>query len=309
MRKTRWVSLVVVLAAAAALAGCQKDEDTAAPAAPASATPASSADGASRAFNLLSGTAKTNGAPAGTGDWTMMKGGTPTSEQLDVAERWVQLTARLVGSLGGGVVNGAGLTVYRFDKDSAEPSKATCNDDCAQKWPPLTVDDNGKVFIAGIKKSDIGFVRRDDGRLQVTVGKWPVYRFAQDTQPGDTLGQGVGGTWFAVTPDGGKVTDGQQPPSSEQPQAGGQPQPGADDSVPPATSAFLFSEKNFSDTAATQGVTGGECKDVSLTVKSISADGRFFVWSQPGCQGDRREFGDEGVTDLGSFSTKSIRLR
>jgi Secreted repeat of unknown function len=33
----------------------------------------------------------------------------------------------------------------------------------------------------------------------------PLYHFSGDQQPGDTNGQGVGGLWFAVTPDGGLV--------------------------------------------------------------------------------------------------------
>jgi len=33
----------------------------------------------------------------------------------------------------------------------------------------------------------------------------PLYLFSGDQQPGDTNGQGVGGVWFAVTPDGGLV--------------------------------------------------------------------------------------------------------
>jgi hypothetical protein len=33
----------------------------------------------------------------------------------------------------------------------------------------------------------------------------PHRRFARDTALGDTKGQGAGGTWFAVTPDGKKA--------------------------------------------------------------------------------------------------------
>lgn len=33
----------------------------------------------------------------------------------------------------------------------------------------------------------------------------PVYRFAMDQRPGDVLGQGVKGTWFAVDAKGGKA--------------------------------------------------------------------------------------------------------
>jgi predicted lipoprotein with Yx(FWY)xxD motif len=38
--------------------------------------------------------------------------------------------------------------------------------------------------------------------MQVKVGDWPLYRFANDAAAGDTNGQGVGGVWFVVGPDG-----------------------------------------------------------------------------------------------------------
>ncbi|WP_430791930.1 hypothetical protein [Actinoplanes sp. G11-F43] len=302
MKKTLWWPLAA-LTSAVVLTGCGGTEpagDTpAAPSGPAASAPApASADD----FELVSGTAKTNDAAPGTGDWALMQGGEPAGEQVAVSERWVQLTGTEVGDLGRGVTNGAGLTLYRFDDDTADPSKSTCAGDCAKKWPPVTVDPEGKVFIAGVKKSAVGFVERPDGRLQVTVGGWPVYRFAQDTKPGDSKGQGVGGTWFAVSPKGRKLEGAGKPDAPEVTE-------GVAAEVPAAKSAFLFSEPDFSDVAATQGVTGGECVDVALTVKSISADGRFFVWNQAGCKGDRREFGDEGVADLAGFDTKSIKLR
>jgi hypothetical protein len=39
----------------------------------------------------------------------------------------------------------------------------------------------------------------------VTLKGWALYRFAGDTAPGQTNGQGVGGTWFVVNPSGGKA--------------------------------------------------------------------------------------------------------
>ncbi|WP_250007575.1 hypothetical protein [Actinoplanes sp. M2I2] len=307
MRRMFWRPSAALVMAVALLAACGDTEPAsdAPAAAPAPSAPASApASGASNSFELVTGTAKTNEAAAGTGDWALMNGGAPVGDQITVSERWVQLTAGKVGDLGRGVTNGAGLTLYRFDKDSADPSRSTCNDDCAKTWPPVTVDEDGRAFLAGLKKSAVTFIRRDDGRIQATVGGWPVYRFAQDAKAGQTKGQGVGGTWFAVSPTGEKLAGGEQP--AEQGNQGNGQQ--ADD-VAPAKSAFLFSQPDFSDTAATQGVKGGECQDVALSVKSISADGRFFVWDKKGCKGQRRQFGDEGVANLADFDTKSIRLR
>jgi predicted lipoprotein with Yx(FWY)xxD motif len=103
------------------------------------------------------------------------------------------------------VTDGAGRTLYRFDEDSNKPPKATCNGDCAKAWPPLLIKSPGKIFPKGINPKILGYVERADGTCQVTINGWPVYYFAKDAKPGDILGQGVKGTWFAVDPKGGRT--------------------------------------------------------------------------------------------------------
>jgi predicted lipoprotein with Yx(FWY)xxD motif len=115
------------------------------------------------------------------------------------------LAAKDEPKLGKIVADAGGFTLYRFDKDTAKPPTTTCVDACATKWPPVTVDPKGKLGLEGIEQADVGMVQRPDGTAQLTLGGWPVYRFAGDTTPGATGGQGVGGTWFAVTPDGKKA--------------------------------------------------------------------------------------------------------
>ncbi|NEE57607.1 hypothetical protein G3M55_75295, partial [Streptomyces sp. SID8455] len=58
---------------------------------------------------------------------------------------------------------------------------------------------------AGTDEELLGEVVRTDGSKQLTVDGWPMYRYAKDTAPGQTNGQGVGGTWFASAPDGKKA--------------------------------------------------------------------------------------------------------
>jgi predicted lipoprotein with Yx(FWY)xxD motif len=41
---------------------------------------------------------------------------------------------------------------------------------------------------------------------QMTYNGWPLYYYIKDKAPGDTTGQGVGGTWFVVPPDQAKNT-------------------------------------------------------------------------------------------------------
>lgn len=61
---------------------------------------------------------------------------------------------------------------------------------------------------AGIDAGALGEVERSDGTRQLTIAGWPVYRYAKDTKAGEAKGEGVGGTWHAVAPDGKKAADG-----------------------------------------------------------------------------------------------------
>ncbi|MEV7382693.1 SCO0930 family lipoprotein [Streptomyces lydicus] len=105
--------------------------------------------------------------------------------------------------LGPVVTDAKGMTLYRFDKDTAQPPTSNCSGSCATTWPPVPAD--GAAAPAGIAKSALGSVTRADGTKQLTIGGWPAYRYAKDTKAGDTKGQGVGGTWNALTAEGKKA--------------------------------------------------------------------------------------------------------
>jgi predicted lipoprotein with Yx(FWY)xxD motif len=117
----------------------------------------------------------------------------------------VELNATPQAEIGTYVADGAGRTLYRFDKDTAKPSKSNCNGQCAIAWPPLLIHSPGKIYPKGINPKILGYVERADHTCQVTINGHPVYYFAGDAKPGDIDGQGVNGTWFAVAPDGGKT--------------------------------------------------------------------------------------------------------
>jgi predicted lipoprotein with Yx(FWY)xxD motif len=117
-----------------------------------------------------------------------------------------RLTAATVGGLGQVVTDRSGMTLYRFDQDTANPPATHCAGQCAVKWPPALVTGSGTVTLKGVDKSLVGTVTRPDGSKQLTLHGWPLYRFANDAAPGDAKGQGVGGTWFAATPQGAKAT-------------------------------------------------------------------------------------------------------
>ncbi|MEV0000606.1 SCO0930 family lipoprotein [Streptomyces sp. NPDC050848] len=130
------------------------------------------------------------------------------------AEPAGQLAVSATKQLGKVVTDSEGFTLYRFDKDSSSPPKATCEGDCAAVWP--VVSPEGAKPPAGVDASLLGEVTRSDGSKQLTIGGWPMYRYAKDIQPGDLNGQGVGGTWFASAPDGKKAA----PASAEAPDEG-----------------------------------------------------------------------------------------
>ncbi|MEU8117652.1 hypothetical protein AB0C21_02970 [Spirillospora sp. NPDC049024] len=109
-----------------------------------------------------------------------------------------------VTKLGRVVTDGKGMTLYRFDNDTARPPASTCAGACAKAWPPVWAG-QGNTEVKGVQQSLVGKVKRPDGKWQVTLGGWPLYRFAKDLSPGDTRGQGVGGTWYAAAPTGKKA--------------------------------------------------------------------------------------------------------
>lgn len=104
----------------------------------------------------------------------------------------------------GTVATSDAFTVYHFLEDSADPPTSNCDGECAAAWPPVLADE--EPWLKGVRPDDVGTVQRADGRQQLTLGGWPVYRYAQDSAPGDTTGHGVGGTWCAMGPTGAAVT-------------------------------------------------------------------------------------------------------
>ncbi|AXB46740.1 hypothetical protein [Amycolatopsis albispora] len=125
----------------------------------------------------------------------------PAAQQAAPA---VKLTATEVDGLGQVLTEQGGKTLYRFDKDTASPPKSNCEGDCAKAWPPLLAGDAAPE-LSGVDASVVGEVTRADGTKQVTVKGWPVYTYAKDTAAGEVKGQAVGGTWYAVNPQGGKA--------------------------------------------------------------------------------------------------------
>jgi predicted lipoprotein with Yx(FWY)xxD motif len=108
-------------------------------------------------------------------------------------------------SLGQIVTTGSGVTVYRYDADTNNPSKSNCNAGCVSAWPPVLVTGSGTPTVTGVSSSLVGEVTRSDGTKQLTLAGWPLYTYTGDSGAGSATGQGIGGTWWAVTPAGAKA--------------------------------------------------------------------------------------------------------
>ena len=94
------------------------------------------------------------------------------------------------------ITDAKGRTLYIFKKDS--PGKSACAGPCVEKWPLYFRE---KVAVPeGVPAGDFGAITREDGKRQTTYKGLPLYYFAGDKAPGDTLGQGLGNVWFAANP-------------------------------------------------------------------------------------------------------------
>ena len=85
-----------------------------------------------------------------------------------------------------------GMTLYIFVRD--EPGKSNCTGGCAGAWPPLRVD-------AGVAPAEnFSIIVRIDGTKQWAYKDKPLYLWARDEKPGDTMGEGVGDVWLVARP-------------------------------------------------------------------------------------------------------------
>jgi predicted lipoprotein with Yx(FWY)xxD motif len=104
--------------------------------------------------------------------------------------------------LGTILVDGEGMTLYLFTKDS--PGTSVCVDDCLVAWPAL---EGEPTAGDGVDESLLGSIERDDGTVQATYDEMPLYYFAQDAAPGDVTGQGVNEVWYVLSPDGEAIME------------------------------------------------------------------------------------------------------
>ncbi len=104
--------------------------------------------------------------------------------------------------LGTILVDGKGMTLYMFTKDTQNSNASACTGQCLVAWPPLY----GKPTVGkGADDSKLGSFALPDGSTQATYNGWPLYYWKDDTKAGDTSGQKVGGVWFVLDKDGNPI--------------------------------------------------------------------------------------------------------
>jgi predicted lipoprotein with Yx(FWY)xxD motif len=100
------------------------------------------------------------------------------------------------------VVDGQGHTVYVLHPETTHHLLCTSSA-CLAVWPPLTVRSSKTKLKAGPGvHGRLAILRRKDGKLQVTLGDQPLYRYSGDQAKGEANGQGIhsfGGTWHVLT--------------------------------------------------------------------------------------------------------------
>ena len=105
--------------------------------------------------------------------------------------------------LGTIVVDSKAQTVYMFDKDTAGAPSA-CTGTCVPLWPALTTTSSSPT-VTGFT-GDVGTAPTADGKEQVTLDGHRLYVFSGDSGAQQVNGEGFMGLWWAVAPDGTKVT-------------------------------------------------------------------------------------------------------
>lgn len=95
-----------------------------------------------------------------------------------------------------------GMTLYLFTND--EGTTSTCTGGCAEAWPPLTVGSHGLIESVRTDAA-LGTTDHPEVGTMVTAAGHPLYYYAQDEDPGDVNGQGVGNVWYILDSDGNAI--------------------------------------------------------------------------------------------------------
>jgi predicted lipoprotein with Yx(FWY)xxD motif len=118
------------------------------------------------------------------------------------------LHAANVAGLGTVVVDARGYTVYVLSTGGRQNLPCTSASGCTSAWPPVVVASGQAGVGSGLHHAMLTTTSVGGTTVPVYAG-WRLYTFYGDSGPGQSGGQGVqsyGGTWYAITPSGVRVT-------------------------------------------------------------------------------------------------------
>jgi len=113
-----------------------------------------------------------------------------------------------VDGVGDVLVDADGAALYSAEQEA--DGEILCVDACASIWLPLTLPAGAAGPTADDELADrLGVVERPDGAEQVSFDGEPLYRFAEDPEPGTVTGDGFTDTfagtefiWHVASPSG-----------------------------------------------------------------------------------------------------------
>lgn len=118
-----------------------------------------------------------------------------------------------VDGVGDVLVDADGAALYSADQEA--DGEILCVDGCTAIWLPLTLPAGAAGPTADDDVQDrLGVVARPDGTEQISFDGMPLYRFAEDPEPGAVTGDGFSDTfagtlftWHVASPAGASGGD------------------------------------------------------------------------------------------------------
>lgn len=96
--------------------------------------------------------------------------------------------------MNGALATPSGMTLYSFDKDTANAGTSACNGPCAALWPPLAAGADA------VPNGNFTIVKREDGSQQWAYKGWPLYTYSKDVRGGDRSGDNFKNIWHVIKP-------------------------------------------------------------------------------------------------------------
>ena len=169
-------------------------------------------------------------------------------------------------ALGDVLADAGGMTLYAFTNDVE--AQSTCSGTCAEAWPPVIVDPDF-IVSPGLDSGIFATTIRDDGSHQLVAGKWPLYRFAADSKPGDITGQGSGDVWYVVDL-AGRIIETPAPPQAAA--APIEPEPAESPAANEPAAESAGSADPYGSDGSNDGPEPTELVDVGSQIQLIDTD-------------------------------------